>query len=141
MKNSKEKIEMRTIIKASQEAVWNSYTNPEHIMKWNSASDDWHSPHAENDLNVGGRFLYRMEAKDGSYGFDFTGKFDEIDPFSYIAYTLDDDRKVDVIFTQQGDQVEVVQTFEAEDSHSIEDQRSGWQAILDNFMKYTETHF
>jgi len=141
MKNGKEKIEIRTTIKASQEAVWNSYTNPEHIMKWNSASDDWHSPHAENDLKAGGRFLYRMEAKDGSYGFDFTGKFDEIDPLNHIAYTLDDERKVDVIFNQQGDQVEVVQTFEAEDSHSIEDQRSGWQAILDNFMKYTETHF
>ena len=141
MKNGKEKIEIRTTIKASGEAVWNSYTNPEHIMKWNSASDDWHSPHAENDLKAGGRFLYRMEAKDGSYGFDFTGKFDEIDPLNHIAYTLDDDRKVDVIFNQQGDQVEVVQTFEAEDSHSIEDQRSGWQAILDNFMKYTETHF
>lgn len=140
MKNTSEKIEVRVIITAPKDKVWSHYTLPEHIMKWNRASDAWHTPHAENDLKAGGKFLYRMEAMDGSSGFDFSGRFDEIDPMNYMAYTLDDGRKVDVVFREGDDETEVIQTFAAEDSMSMEVQRRGWQAILDHFKAYTETH-
>lgn len=120
--------------------VWKFWTLPEHITKWNNASDDWHTPRAENDLKVGGKFLSRMEAKDGSFGFDFEGIYDEVKTNEQIAYTLGDNRKVKIIFTDSGNTTIVSETFEAETQNSIELQRVGWQAILNNFKKYAEAN-
>lgn len=128
-----------TIVNAPIKIVWNNWTNTDKIIKWNNASDDWHTPRAENDLRVGGKFNYRMEAKDGSVGFDFWGIYDKVVINSQIDYTLGDGRNVKVIFGDLGGKTEVVETFAAETENSIELQRSGWQAILDNFKKYTET--
>ena len=119
--------------------VWKYWTSPEHIMQWNNASDDWHTPHAENDLRAGGKFSWRMEAKDGSMGFDFSGVFDEINVLQLIRYTLDDNRKVTIEFTGSGNSTKIVETFEAETENSIELQQYGWQCILDNFKKYAES--
>ena len=119
--------------------VWSFYTGPEHIVGWNNASDDWHTPRAENDLRVGGRFLSRMEARDGSEGFDFSGTYTRVEPLSAISYTLDDERLVQVTFVAAGTESSVVTTtFEAEQTNSMELQQTGWQAILDNFKKYSE---
>lgn len=137
----KVKLTVTTKVKASKEKVWECWTEPVHIKKWNQASDDWHTPSAENDLSVGGRFLYRMEAKDGSGGFDFTGYYDEIEPYKRIAYTLDDSRPVEVIFKELQDAIEIIETFEAEDTFALDYQQQGWQAILEQFKKYTETIF
>jgi uncharacterized protein YndB with AHSA1/START domain len=132
------KITVKTTVNAPVEKVWESWTAPEHITKWNNASDDWHTPFAENELTVGGKFRYRMEAKDGSFGFDFTGIYDEVQPHKNIAFTLDDGRKVEVTFVGADNSTEIIETFEAESQNSIELQQKGWQAILDNFKKYTE---
>ena len=133
-------ITVESTIDAPVEKVWEFWTKPEHITKWNNASDDWHTPRAENDLRVGGKFSARMEAKDGSFGFDFGGVYDAVRENEYIEYTLGDDRKVKVNFTPQGNKTKVVESFDAENTHSVEMQRGGWQAILDNFKKYTEAN-
>ena len=133
-------ITVQNTINAPVEKVWDYWTKPEHITQWYHASDDWHSPHAENDLRVGGTFSARMEAKDGSMGFDFSGVYDQVEPNQYIEYTMGDGRKVKTNFTSNGDKTEVVEIFEAENTHSIEMQKGGWQAILDNFKKYTESN-
>ena len=134
------KITVANTVKAPVEKVWNLWTAPEHIKKWNSASEDWHTPFAENDLRVGGKFSARMEAKDGSFGFDFGGIYDEVIPNKRIAYTLGDDRKVIVNFTANGNETEVVETFDAEDENSVEVRKGGWQAILDSFKRYVESN-
>ena len=133
-------ITVENTIKARVEKVWKYWIGPEHIQQWNNASDDWHTPHAENDLQVGGKFLSRMEARDGSFGFDFSGVYDAIKVNEYIAYTTDDGRKVSITFSGQENQTKLVETFEAETTHSIDIQKGGWQAILKNFKKYTEAH-
>lgn len=120
------------------EKVWEFWTGPEHITKWNNASDDWHTPCAENDLRVGGKFVARMEAKDGSFGFDFEGVYDEVKFNRLIEYTMADGRKVKIVFTSQGNVTSVVESFDAESTNSAEMQKEGWQAILDNFKKYAE---
>lgn len=119
--------------------VWKYWTSPEHIMQWNNASYDWHTPRAENDLRAGGKFLYRMEAKDGSMGFDFSGEYDEIVEFKLIRYTLADSRKVTIEFSGTGNVTQIVETFEAETENSAELQQYGWQCILDNFKKHAES--
>jgi len=139
-KSEKTTITVKTIVQAPVEKVWECWTKAEHITGWNNASDDWHTPRAENDLRVGGKFLSRMEARDGSMGFDFGGVYDEVKPNEGIAYTLDDDRKVKIGFTGNGNETTVTETFETENENSIELQRVGWQAILDNFKKYTESN-
>ena len=131
-------ITVENTILASVTKVWEYWTKPEHIVKWNKASDDWHTPWAENDLHAGGRFVSRMEAKDGSFGFDFGGVYDAVTENEYIENTLDDGRKVKIIFTAQGSNTRVVESFEPENINSLELQKGGWQAILDNFKKYTE---
>ncbi len=131
-------ITVETTVNVPLEKVWNFWTSPEHIIQWNNASDDWHTTRAENVLRTGGKFLSRMEAKDGSAGFDFDGVYDEVKPNQLIAYTIGDGRKVRITFTGMGNTTKVVETFEAESENSIEMQRGGWQAILDNFKKYTE---
>lgn len=133
-----EKITVKNTINTPVTKVWEAWTSPEHITKWNNASDDWHTPRAENDLRVGGKFSSRMEAKDGSIGFDFSGTYTAITPQKHIAYTLDDGRKVEVHFTASKGTTEVTETFEAEGQNPVDMQRQGWQAILDNFKKYVE---
>jgi uncharacterized protein YndB with AHSA1/START domain len=132
-------ITIQATVNAPVERVWETWSKPEHITKWNSASDDWHTPKAENDLRTGGKFSSRMEAKDGSWGFDFGGVYDNVEDFKLIQYTMGDGRKVNVTFNSSGDRTEVVETFDPESENSIEMQRSGWQSILDNFKKYTES--
>ncbi len=132
-------ITVENTVNAPIEKVWRFWTEPEHIKKWNNASEDWHTPHAENDLRVGGKFVSRMEAKDGSFGFDFGGVYDAVEENKYIEYRLDDERKVKIFFTPGENETKVVETFEAENTYPIEMQRDGWQAILNNFKKYTET--
>jgi uncharacterized protein YndB with AHSA1/START domain len=135
METSK-KIIVETTVQAPVEKVWEFWTEPTHITKWNTASEEWHTPYAENDLQVGGKFLSRMEAKDGSFGFDFGGVYDDVRLNEGIAYTLEDGRKVTINFIRQGDETKVIETFDAENSNPIEMQEAGWQAILDNFKKY-----
>lgn len=132
------RVTVQAVIHAPVEKVWRYWTEPEHITKWNQATEDWHAPRAENDLRVGGKFLTRMEAKDGSTGFDFYGVYDTVRQYEEIAYTLGDGRKVNITFLDQGDQTQVIQTFDADTNHPVEFQQAGWQAILDNFKKYTE---
>ena len=133
-------ITVKSSINAPVKKVWEYWTKPEHITQWNNASDDWHTPWAKNDLRVGGRFTARMEARDGSMGFEFGGTYDAIKLNEFIGYTMDDGRKVEVTFASQGDMTSVIEDFEAEETHSIEMQQGGWQAIMDNFRKYTEAN-
>lgn len=133
-------ITIETTINAPVDKIWNYWSAPEHLTKWCSASEDWHTPRAENDLKIGGKFLTRMEAKDGSFGFDFGGVYDKVKSNEQIAYTLDDARKVNINFNANGNETRIVQTFEAETENSIEMQRFGWQQILNNFKNYAETN-
>ena len=133
-------ITVETTANISLEQAWSHWTTPEHIMQWNNADDDWHTPRAEIDLREGGRFLYRMEAKDGSVGFDFNGIFTKVIPLQSIEYTIEGGRKVSVTFSSQGEATTITETFEIEDENPVEMQRQGWQAILNNFKKYTEAH-
>jgi uncharacterized protein YndB with AHSA1/START domain len=134
----KETITVETTVHAPVEKVWKYWTEPEHIKRWSNASDDWHAPVAENDLRVGGKFLTRMEAKDESFGFDFAGVYDDVRNHELISYTMGDGRKVEITFVGQDSDTKVIETFEAEDTNSIEMQKTGWQSILDNFKKYSE---
>jgi uncharacterized protein YndB with AHSA1/START domain len=131
-------ITVQTTVHKPVEKVWELWTSPQHIMRWNHASDDWHTPRAENDLRAGGRFVYRMEAKDGSFGFDFEGVYDEVKTDERIVYKIGDGRKVTITFTGNNAGTHVAEIFEAESMNSIDMQRSGWQAILDNFKEYAE---
>lgn len=119
--------------------VWECWTNPEHIVKWNFASEDWITSKAENDLRVGGRFSFRMEAKDGSFGFDFGGTYTEVENQKLLVYRLDDNRIVRVEFLPHAEKTLVKEAFEPEQQNAVEMQKTGWQSILDNFKKYTES--
>jgi uncharacterized protein YndB with AHSA1/START domain len=132
-------ITIEATIDAPIETVWQSWITPADIMRWSHADESWHTPYAENDVRPGGRFLSRLEAKDGSFGFDFSGVYDEVRDCEYLAFTLDDGRKVTVTFLAEEKGVRVVETFDPENENPVEMQRSGWQAFLDNFKKYTET--
>jgi uncharacterized protein YndB with AHSA1/START domain len=132
-------INIGNTIQAPVSKVWEYWTTPEHITQWNSASDDWHTTRAENDLREGGKFLSRMEAKDGSFGFDFAGVYEKVKEHEAIDYTIGDGRKVHMRFAGTGNETDVKVDFEAEDTNPVEMQRGGWQAILDNFKKYTES--
>ncbi len=131
-------VTIQAIIDAPVEKVWHHWTSPESIKAWNQASDDWHTTKAENDLRKWGRFMSRMEAKDGSYGFDFEGIYDEVKTHELIAYTLGDNRQVKIIFTNLGWQTRVTETFDSENTNPVEMQKNGWQAILNNFKKFVE---
>jgi uncharacterized protein YndB with AHSA1/START domain len=132
-------ISIDTIVKVPIQKVWEMWTEPKHITKWNFASDDWQCPSAENDLQVGGKFSSRMEAKDGSFGFDFGGHHTEVEEFKKISSILEDGRKMTVIFETHGAGTKVIEDFEAENTNSIELQKEGWQAILNNFKKHAES--
>ena len=133
-------ITIENSINAPVKKVWDYWTKPEHITKWNNASDDWHTPRAENDVRIGGKFLSRMEARDGSMGFDFGGVYDSVKPNEYIEYTMGDGRKVKIVFASKGNITHIIETFDAENTNPIEMQRGGWQAILDNFRQYAESN-
>lgn len=134
------KITIEATVKAPVEKVWKYWSLPGHITKWAFASPEWHAPSAENDLRTGGKFVTRMEAKDGSFGFDFNGVYDTVKTNELIEYTIADGRKVIVAFKANGNETQVVEIFEAEDQNSVEMQKAGWQAILDNFKNYTESN-
>lgn len=132
-----EKITIETSIVASIDKVWRAYTNPDDVTHWNFASDDWHCPRASADLRVGGAFSSRMEAKDGSMGFDFEGTYTKIVPNRLIEYSFGD-RAAQVEFSSSPQGVLMRVTFEIEPTHSVEQQRGGWQAILNNFKRHAE---
>lgn len=126
-------------IKRDIKTVWDYWTTPEHITQWNFASQEWHCPSAEHDLEPGGKLKYRMAAKDGSMAFDYTGTFTNVQPKELLEHRLDDGRKVTVRFTTESGITKVVESFEVEDENSIDMQRQGWQAILNNFKGYAES--
>lgn len=132
------KVTIQAKISENIKKVWNYYTKPEHIIKWNFASDDWCCPSAENDLRPGGKIKLRMEAKDGSFGFDFEGVYDKVVYLNNISYTILDGRQVVIDFIKEDDKTKVTIMFDAESQNPVEMQRDGWQAILNNFRKYTE---
>jgi uncharacterized protein YndB with AHSA1/START domain len=134
-----EKITIKTTVSAEKQKVWDCYTYPEHITKWNFADPSWHCPTATNDMNVGGRYVARMEAKDGSFGFDFEATYKEINQGKNFTYEFGG-RLATIEFKETSGQTEVTVTFDPETENPIELQRNGWQAILDNFKKYTEAN-
>jgi uncharacterized protein YndB with AHSA1/START domain len=138
METPNTKITIETLVNAPIDKIWKMWTNPDDVVHWNHASDDWRSPTAENDLRTGGKFNYRMEAKDGSFGFDFAGVYDLVEPHKKIIFTMADNRKVEIIFKSYSSETEIIETFDAENENPIEMQREGWQAILNNFKKYAE---
>lgn len=135
---SERKIEIEALIKASPSKVWERWTQPDHITKWNFASPDWWCPTASNDLRVGGKYSARMEAKDGSFGFEFEAIYDEVIGLRKIRYTMADGRSATTAFEGLGDITKVTTAFDAEKLNPVELQRNGWQAILNNFKKYVE---
>jgi uncharacterized protein YndB with AHSA1/START domain len=139
MKTIQKMITVQTTINASAENVWEKWNNPIDIIKWYNASDDWHTPKAENDLRIDGKFNYRMEAKDGSVGFNFNGIYTDLRPFNLIEYKIEDGRKVSVSFKEESGKTTVTETFEPETINSIDLQQQGWQAILNNLKKYVES--
>lgn len=138
MQSERTSITINATVNAPADKVWNYWTAPEHITKWNNASDDWHSPRAENDVRNGGKFNIRMEAKDESMGFDFAGVYDNVKQNEIIEYTMGDGRKVTINFKETDGKTKITETFEAEETNPVDMQRTGWQNILDNFKKYTE---
>ncbi len=132
------KITVETVVNAALDKVWDAWNSPEDIKQWNTAQDDWHTTRSSVDLREGGKFLARMEAKDGSVGFDFEGTYTRVVPHEAIEYRMSDGREVQVEFRERADGVLVRETFDAETENTPELQRTGWQAILDNFGRYVE---
>ena len=133
------KISIENQINAPIEKVWDFYTQPKHITQWNFADPTWHCPSATNDMRIGGTYSARMEAKDGSFGFDFEAIYDEIKSGQHFSYVMPDDRKVEVSFENTGDQTRVSIVFDAENQNPVDMQKAGWQSILDNFKRYSES--
>lgn len=136
---AKTKITVETTVEAPVEKVWDLWTEPIHIIHWNNASADWFTPYAENDLRVGGRFMYRMESRDGKNGFNFAGEYNSLELYKHIEYTIGDGRRVRITFDLKGTGIRIAEIFEAELSHPVEVQQEGWQSILNNFKKYAES--
>jgi uncharacterized protein YndB with AHSA1/START domain len=137
---TKTNITVTTVVNAPVEKVWQYWNEPKHITKWCQASDDWHAPKAENDIRKDGKFSTTMAAKDGSFSFDFGGTYTNVVSNKTIEYTMDDGRKVSINFQTEGTSTKIVETFEAESENPADMQRDGWQAILNNFRKYTESN-
>jgi uncharacterized protein YndB with AHSA1/START domain len=133
-------ITIEATVNAPVEKVWKFWSEPNHITKWAFASEDWHVPSAENDLRTGGKFSTTMAAKDGSFSFEFGGVYDKVESNKTINYTIGDGRKVETSFAGKGNETKIVQSFEAEEQNSIDMQRGGWQAILNNYKKYVENN-
>jgi uncharacterized protein YndB with AHSA1/START domain len=127
-------------VNVSKEKAWDLWTLPEYIIHWNHASDEWSCPRAETDLKVGGRYTFRMEARDGSMGFDMSGTYLKIDKPGFLSYDMDDGRTIEVTFTEKDGVTEIIEKFEPESIHSRALQQQGWQSILDNFKRYAEKH-
>lgn len=140
MENTRTQITVSTTVNAPVAKVWQCWTTPADIMVWNTASPDWHTTYAENDLQVGGKFISTMAAKDGSFSFDFGGIYDAVTEHALIAYTMGDGRKATTTFQANGDSTLVTTVFDAENENPVEMQRGGWQAIMDNFKRYTENN-
>lgn len=134
-----ERIAVETFVNRKRGVVWRLFNEPQHIVNWNFASEDWRCPHSENDLRVGGRLCSRMEAKDGSFGFDFEAIYDDVRHEVKLAYTMTDGRQAETEFDDLGDSTRVSTTFDPDLENPAEMQRAGWQAILDNFKHYAET--
>lgn len=132
------KIKIEATIHSPLKKVWSYWTEPTHITQWNFAIPEWHCPKAENDLKVGGKYSARMEARDGSFGFDFEAIYDEVIPQKVLAYTMPDGRKVITSFDESGANTKVTTIFDAETQNPEEMQKNGWQSILNNFKKYVE---
>lgn len=132
------KVTVSATVNAPVAKVWQYWNEPQHIMNWAFASPDWHAPSATNDLRVGGAFSTTMAAKDGSFSFDFGGVYDQVIEHKLIEYTLGDGRQVKITFEGNGNETKVVESFDPENMHPVDFQQAGWQAILDNFKKYTE---
>lgn len=140
METSAQKITVSTLIDAPVAKVWERFNAPEHMTQWCFASDDWHAPHAENDLRVGGKFTTTMAAKDGSFSFDFGGVYSEVETEKLIDYDMADGRNVRVTFENEGNATRVTEVFDPESENPVEMQQGGWQAILDNFKKHVEAY-
>jgi uncharacterized protein YndB with AHSA1/START domain len=138
MTTTKTSVTVEATVKAPIGKVWDTWNAPQHITKWCAASEDWHAPKAENDLRDGGTFTTRMEAKDGSFGFDFGGVYTKVQKHKLIDYELGDGRKVHITFQPNGNETKIVETFDTESENPVEMQREGWQAILNNYKNYTE---
>lgn len=134
-----EKIIVKALVHASKDHTWDCYTNPKHIVNWNFADPSWHCPSAENDMRIGGTYKARMEARDGSFGFDFEAVYTDIDEGNYFSYEFGG-RKATVQFNLVDDGTEVIVSFDAETENPVEMQQAGWQAILNNFKNYTEVN-
>ena len=137
---TRKSITVETTVHAPVDKVWKSWNDPKAITQWCQASDDWHAPYAENDLRKDGKFKTTMAAKDGSVSFDFEGVYTTVIPNNSIEYEMADGRRVSASFLSQGNDTKVVETFDAENTHSLEMQREGWQAILNNFKKFAEAN-
>lgn len=135
-----QKITVTTTVNAPIEKVWAFWTTPEHIINWNTASEDWHTPFAENDLREGGKFKSTMAAKDGSMRFDFEGVYTLVEKHDKIEYNIADGRAVTILFDDLGDRVNITESFDPENVNPIEMQKGGWQAIMDSFKTYTENN-
>ncbi len=135
---TKTPITVSATVNAPINKVWSSWTEPKHIMQWSQASDDWHTPYAENDPRTGGKFKSTMAAKDGSMSFDFEGVYSNVQPMKLIEYGLEDGRKVKITFESKGNETVVTETFDPEDINPVEMQRDGWQAIMDSFKRHIE---
>lgn len=133
-------ITIKTTIAAPSQKVWDFMNQPEHIVNWNFAHESWQCPKAENNFVEGGKFTYRMEAKDGSFGFNLSGIYDHISPNNNLQYHLEDDRKVEVIFEEIDGKTTVIQSFEPENQNPLDLQEQGWNAILQNFKNYVEAN-
>lgn len=133
------RIKVEATVNAPVEKVWNAWNTPADIMQWNSPDPSWHCPSSENDLTVGGKFNNRMEAKDGSFGFDFEGTYNTVDLHQEITYTMSDGRKATTLFSEQNGKTLIETTFDAENENDPEFQKQGWQAILNNFVTYVES--
>lgn len=134
------RIKISALVNAPIEKVWENWTQPKHITNWNFAIDTWQCPSASNDLKVGGKYLARMEAKDGSFGFDFEATYDTVVELQELTYTMTDGRKSTTVFEDRGNETAITTTFDAESENPAEMQQQGWQAILDNFKKYAESN-
>jgi len=134
----KKAITVQTVVNAPLEKVWKTWTEPGHIVQWAFAQDDWEAPSAENDVRTGGKFKTVMAAKDKSFSFDFTGTYTKVEGHEVIEYDMDDGRHVSIRFEEVPEGVKITETFEMENENSEEKQRSGWQAILENFKKHAE---
>ncbi len=132
------KITVSAIIDAPVAKAWDCYTNPDHITNWNFATNDWQCPSASNDLRPGGKYSARMEAKDGSFGFDFEAVYDVVEPHRELTYTMGDGRQATTLFESQGNATKVTTTFDPENQNPADMQQQGWQMILNNYKKYTE---